>query len=78
MHSNEILSISLLQFFQSRVVKSSWLPGKITAYWLISAGYSAAISLQMPFLNKIWTGSLDQQLSCLLQNFLTTLQRPVY
>ena len=50
MHSNEILSISLLQFFQSRVVKSSWLPGKITAYWLISAGYSAAISLQMPFL----------------------------
>ena len=78
MPSNEILSISLLQFFQSRVVKSSWLPGKITAYWLISAGYSAAISLQMPFLNKIWTGSLDQQLSCLLQNFLTTLQRPVY
>ena len=78
MHSNEILSISLLQFFQSRVVKRSRLPGKIAAYWLISAGYSAAISLQMPFLNKIWTGSLDQQLRCLLQNFLTTLQRPVY
>ena len=37
MHSNEILSISLLQFFQSRVVKSSQLPGKIAAF-LVSIG----------------------------------------
>ena len=59
MHSNEILSISLLQFFQSRVVTGSWLPGKIAAYWLISACYSAAISLQMSFLNEI---SLDWRL----------------
>ena len=57
MHSNEILSISLLQFFQSRVVKSSRLLGKIATY-LVSIGWLRCLAFlyKWLFLNKI---SLD-------------------
>ena len=56
-----------------RVVKSSWLLVKTAAYmYLVSTGQLLRLAFLYGwrFLNKI---SLDWPLTCLLQNFLTTL-----
>ena len=67
-------------FFKAGLSKVAGCQGKSPPSWLVSACYSAWHFFTNGFFYKKypWTGRLDQQLSCLLQNFLTTLQRHFY